>query len=486
MPRCRWAGAAVVAWLGLAASLAAADRPNILFVFTDDQAPWALGISGHPHARTPVLDRLFREGAWLKSCFTTTPVCSPSRAALMTGRYGTEVGITDWLHPRREPKHGLAAGTPTWPRLLQQAGYRTALVGKWHLGLTDAQHPTRFGYGHFYGFRGGGTRPKDAVLEVDGTTVKVPGLLPDVLTSEAIRWISREDPRPFLLSLHYRAPHSPWLPVAEEDWEPFAGLDPTLPHPDYPDLDTRRVKRMTREYLASMKSVDRNVGRLLAVLRSHGLERETVVIYSSDHGYNMGHNGIFHKGNGHWVLKNPPPAVPNIPRGQRPNMYDHSLRVPTAIRWPGVVRSGLTLDQTISNLDFFPTILAIAGVSLPPGTQQRGRSFLPLLKGEQMEWQNDLFAQYDTKHQSRTSMRMYRTRRWKLVRDFLNPGRDEMFDLRKDPGETSNLLKKSTPAVQMIRDRLSDKLVARMRAIKDPALSRQPAGKPKKQTRSTR
>ncbi|MDP7276848.1 MAG: sulfatase-like hydrolase/transferase, partial [Planctomycetaceae bacterium] len=321
---------------------------------------------------------------------------------------------------------------------------------------------------------------------VDGTTVKVPGLLPDVLTSEAIRWISREDPRPFLLSLHYRAPHSPWLPVAEEDWEPFAGLDPTLPHPDYPNLDTRRVKRMTREYLASMKSVDRNVGRLLAVLRSHGLERETVVIYSSDHGYNMGHNGIFHKGNGHWVLKNPPPAVPNIPRGQRPNMYDHSLRVPTAIRWPGVVRSGLTLDQTISNLDFFPTILAIAGVSLPPGTQQRGRSFLPLLKGEQMEWQNDLFAQYDTKHQSRTSMRMYRTRRWKLVRDFLNPGRDEMFDLRKDPGETSNLLKKSTPAVQMIRDRLSDKLVARMRAIKDPALSRQPAGKPKKQTRSTR
>jgi len=405
-------------WLLTGSEIQAAPRPNIIFIFTDDQAPWALGLSGHPHAQTPVLDRFFREGAWLKNCFTTTPVCSPSRAALMTGRYGTELGITDWLHPRREALHGLQPGTVTWPRLLQRAGYRTALVGKWHLGLQDRHHPTRFGYEHFYGFRSGGNRPSNAVLEVSGRDRRVPGLLPDVLVDESIRWMTRDDQRPFLLSLHFRAPHSPWLPVAREDWDPFGELDPKLPHPDFPGLDIPRVKRMTREYLASMKSVDRNVGRLLEVLQKRGLSQKTVVIFSSDHGYNMGHNGIWHKGNGHWVLKSPPAATSRIPRGQRPNMYDHSLRVPTAVRWPGVIAPGTVITQTVTNLDFFPTILAMAGVE---SSGHRGRSFLPLLKGRQVPWDNGLFAQYDTRHQSRTSMRAFRTSDWKLVRDFLDP-----------------------------------------------------------------
>ncbi|HCK55440.1 MAG TPA: N-acetylgalactosamine 6-sulfate sulfatase, partial [Planctomycetaceae bacterium] len=116
-----------------------ADQPNILFIFTDDQAPWALGASGNSLARTPHMDRIAREGAYLPNAYTVTPVCSPSRASLMTSRYGTEVGITDWIHPGREAQLGLDPGLPVWPRQLQKAGYHTGLIGKWHLGRQDKQ-----------------------------------------------------------------------------------------------------------------------------------------------------------------------------------------------------------------------------------------------------------------------------------------------------------------------------------------------------------
>ena len=134
-------------WAVLCVSpLIAAELPNILFIFTDDQAPWALGLSGYPHAKTPHMDRLFREGAYLVNAFTTKPVCSPSRAGLMASRYGTELVITDWINPRNEPHHGLDPKTVSWPRLLAKAGYRTGLIGKWHLGTLDKYHPTKFGY----------------------------------------------------------------------------------------------------------------------------------------------------------------------------------------------------------------------------------------------------------------------------------------------------------------------------------------------------
>ena len=142
-----------------------AEKPNILFVLTDDQAPWAIGASGNPLAKTPHMDRLAREGVYLPNAYTVTPVCSPSRAALMTSRYGSELGITDWIHPRNEPDLGLDASLPVWPRVLQQAGYKTGLVGKWHLGLLDSQHPTQFGFDYFMGHRAGGWQTVNPILE---------------------------------------------------------------------------------------------------------------------------------------------------------------------------------------------------------------------------------------------------------------------------------------------------------------------------------
>ena len=449
----------------MALGLHAADRPNILFVFTDDQAGWALGLSGHPHASTPNMDGLFQRGAYLPNSFTVTPVCSPSRASLMTSRYGSELGLTDWLHPGREPYMGIEGSAVTWPELLQQAGYSTGLVGKWHLGLQDEHHPTKHGYGYFMGFRGGGTTPVDPLLEKNGKQRRFEGLTADILTNEALEFLDREQDGPFLLSLHYRAPHTRWLPVAPEDWAPFDGLDPIIPNPGFPHLDVERVQRMTREYLASTKSVDRNIGRVLARLDALGLAETTVIVYTSDHGYNMGHSGVWHKGNGHYVLTRNPSPTANIPRGQRPNMWDRSIRVPTAVVWPGRVKPGTVVEETVSNLDWFPTLAAIAGARIPQGLTVRGRDISPVLLGDAENWDNSLFGEYSTHHQSRTHMRMLRTPRWKLVRDFLNPERDELYDLSADPDETTNMI--YHPKARAVVDRLGARLLARMRAHGD-------------------
>jgi choline-sulfatase len=450
--------------LGMLAAKSEAARPNILFILTDDQAPWALGLSGHPHAKTPHMDRLFNEGAYLTNSFTVTPVCSPSRASLVTGLFGSEVGITDWIHPRNEQMLGLDPKSTTWMKLIRDSGYRTGLVGKWHLGIEDRCHPTVFGYDYFMGFRSGGSTPNNPVLEVNGKNQKVEGLTPDILTNDAIRFIqdvsAADDAKPFLLSLHFRAPHTRWLPVADEDLAPFKDIDPKIPNPDYPKLDVARVKKMTREYLASVASVDRNVGRLMAELDLLQLTEKTIVIFTSDHGYNMGHNGIWHKGNGHWVLTEPPAAKENIPKGQRPNMYDHSIRVPTAVRWPGKVAPGTVIDEVVSNLDWFPTLL----------TQMRGRNMTNLLQGSRDKWSDHLFCQYSTHHQSRTHMRMYRTPEWKLIRDFRNEGRDELYNLKADPAERSNLISSDDEKAKWAREAFGAAMLIRMREIDDPAL----------------
>lgn len=456
------------------------SRPNIVFIMTDDQAPWAWSMAGNPQIETPNMDRIAQEGALLANAFVVTPVCSPSRAELLTSRYGSELGITDWINHEwegpsalaaLEPDLGLDARTTTWAEVLQHAGYATGLIGKWHLGVRNEFHPTRAGYDEFIGFLAGGNSPVDPILEEAGETKEFEGFTQNILTDSALDFIRRHKDEPFLLSLHFRAPHTAWLPLPEEDWERYRDLDPQIPNPDNPKLDVTRVKRMMREYLGSVASVDRNLGRILTQLDSLGLSENTVVIFTSDHGYNMGHNGIWHKGNGHWVLIEPPPGTPNVPTGQRPNLYDNSLRVPTAVRWPAAITSETVVTETVTNLDWYPTLLAMAGLIMPDSVLVRGRNFLPLLRRNAAgDWENDLFAQYSTHHQSRTHMRAYRSSRFKLIRDFLNRDRDEFYDLENDPGETTNLVHSQDPVVQRtIRD-LDASLREAMREIDDPVL----------------
>jgi len=448
-------------------------RPNIVFIYTDDQAPHAVAAAGDTRFITPNIDRIFHQGAHLTNAFVTTPVCSPSRLGLIASRYGSELGVTDWISPRAEKTLGLAEGTATWPRLLSRAGYKTALCGKWHLGTQDRYHPTRFGYDEFMGIRTGGCPPKGARLEMlDGTTRTVAGYTCDVFTDHALDFIRRQHAgqHAFAVSLHFRAPHAAWLPVRPEDWAPFKDLDPEIPKTGYDDIDVPRVKKWTREYLAAVKSVDRNVGRVLALLEKLDLVERTIVVFTSDHGYNLGDHGVWYKGNAQWVRKPLPPRKwKHIGPRQRPNMWDTSLKVPCAIRWPGVIKPGTKITRTVSNLDWFPTLLAMAGVELPKSITLRGRDFTPLLRGQEVAWNNDLYAEYSMHHGATTHMRAWRTPRWKYMRDFANPGREELYDLAKDPGETTNLASSTRPEHTRIKAELAARILAKMRRLRDPA-----------------
>jgi uncharacterized sulfatase len=465
-------GVSTAAVAGRTAAAQTEHPPNIVFILTDDQGPWALGHSGNAQAHTPNLDRLFAEGAYLRYAMVTTPVCSPSRAGLLTSRYGTELGITDWIKPARgeeqnESHLGLDPAYVTWVELLQQAGYDTALIGKWHLGTMDKYHPTEFGYDHFTGFREGGAPVENLSLEVNGTERTFQGLTVDILTDAAIGYLYHAKHRkPFCLSLHYRSPHAPWKPVAPEDAAPYEEKELEIPNPDYPDLDTDRVEQVMAEYLASVTGVDRNVGRLLDTLDELGLRENTIVIFTSDHGYNVGHHGVLHKGNAHWITN----AAKNLtgPERVRPNLWDTSLRVPTAVRWPGVIEPGSTMDRVVTNLDWFPTLLAMAGVDLPPALKIHGRDFLPLLRGESLEWSDEMYAEYSIHHYAEADLRAWRTDEWKLVRDFRNAGKDELYHLAADPEETTNLIE--DPQYAGIFALLDEKLLAKRKSIQDSTL----------------
>ncbi len=443
-----------------------ARRPNILFILTDDLAPTAVGFDGHSQLLTPSIDRIPREGVTFVNAFVTTPVCSPSRAGLASSRYSSELGILDWINPSEEPELGLDPSLVTWMEVLQQAGYATGLAGKWHLGTADRFHPTRTGYDWFAGFRDGGRPPKDAVLEIDGRDIQTEGFIVDVVTDQALGFLERQGERPFLMSVHYREPHAKWLPTREEDFRPYRDILPRLPEPDFPLLDVPKVQRMSREYFASVASVDRNVGRLLEALDRRGLTDNTIVIFTSDHGYHTGHHGLWFKGNAQWMTTVlPEQRWSHIPPAQRPNLYDQALRVPTAIRWPRVIAAGTVVTQTFTNLDWYPTLLAMAGVEVPADVLLHGRNALPLLRGETIDWDDTLYAEYSMRHGATTDMRALRTGEWKLMIDFANEGRGELYDLVSDPLETMSLFESADPHIVEVRERLTEQLLQQSRAL---------------------
>jgi arylsulfatase A len=221
----------------------AKGKPNILFICTDDQAPWAMGASGNRQAVTPHMDALAAQSAYLHNAFVTTPVCSPSRAATLTGRYGYEVGVFNWFKPG-DQQNGLDLDETTFAEALRTAGYRTGLIGKWHLGMNDRYYPTRQGFDYFMGHRHGGFATVNPDLEEQDEKKKYKGLTADVLGDHVVKFLTKHvadhADEPFLLCWHTRAPHTRWLPVAPEDMKPYAG-DAKIDIPTYPDLDEDRV-----------------------------------------------------------------------------------------------------------------------------------------------------------------------------------------------------------------------------------------------------
>ena len=435
-------------------------RFNLVSIVTDDQAAWSIGAYGNRESRTPNMDRLAREGARFMNAFVTTPVCSPSRAGFFTGLYGTQVGITDYITPREaEAGVGLPPATTTWPEVLQRNGWRTGLFGKWHLGTQPPFHPTRHGFDHFFGSLAGSFAPVNPELESNGRAVPLEGAGSNLVMDDALRFIEANKERPFAALIHFREPHTPYGPMPDEDTALFKDLDPTIP--TWPGLDQKQVKQWHREYYAAVHAADRNLGRLLAKLDELKLAENTIVMFASDHGYNIGQHGIHTKGNGFWIAG-------GVRGPKRPNMFDTSLRIPLIVRWPGAVAPGREIAETITQLDTFASVLGMLGLPVPNGVQQNGADFSPLLRGQTIAWRDTVFGQYDLHNLGLAYMRMIRTPEWKLVRHHFADGLDELYDLKNDPGEERNLYNDQKSRQE--RDSLQRRLTEWQKTIDDPIL----------------
>jgi len=421
------------------------DHPNLLVVTTDDQAQWAAGCYGNPSIHTPNIDRLAAEGMKFTRAFTC-PVCSPSRAMTMTGCYNHQMGIEDWISPQETV--GLPPHVPVLPEELRRLGYETALFGKWHLGHSRPEfYPTARGFDLFVGMLGGGDEANymDPSLVAGGQTTGFKGALADILADRAIHFLRTHRERPFALFYHPRNPHDPYGPVPAEDSETYQGKDLTVP--GVQGTPSEKVREVAAKYYASVTNADRNLGRILDELDRLKLSDRTIVVFTSDNGYNIGQHGLLHKGNGTLLATN----------ATRPNIFDTSAMVPFVIRSPGVTRPGSVCEEMVSSIDFFPTVLESVGAKRRPGLLFEGMSFAPLLRGETTPWRDELYLIYNQHHYlPGARMRMIRTHDWKLIRHREEAGINELYDLKKDPGETVNLYGEA--AARSIQEQLERRL----------------------------
>lgn len=417
-----------------------ASRPNILFILSDDQGFWAMGCQGNREVETPHLDRLAATGMRFERFFCASPVCSPARASLLTGRIPSQHGIHDWIAAgnttaRYEPAGNgemieYLNGLPTYTDALAAAGYVCGISGKWHLG--DAHHPQK-GFTFWEVHAKGGSPYYNAPMVRNGEVYEEPRYVTDAITDNALRFLEGEkgSDRPFYLSVHYTAPHSPWQrehhPAAlfdrYHDNCPFASVPDGLTPPSWakhlgiPVRDADQGRVFLSGYYAAVTGMDINVGRLLDWLEANGLRENTLVVFTGDNGMNMGHHGVFGKGNATFPM----------------NMFEESIRVPFLASRPGHVPEGATNADLLSQYDFMPTLLDYAGVAPPDTGDLPGVSFAGRLRGD---------ASYGHEHvvvfDEYGPVRSVRTPDWKYVHRYPY-GPHELYDLRNDPGETTNL-----------------------------------------------
>ncbi len=422
-------------------------RPNVLFVLSDDQGAWAMGCAGNAEIRTPTLDAIAASGMRFTDCFCTSPVCSPARASLMTGEIPSQHGVHDWIRAGNvgDARIDYLAGRTLLTERFAAAGYRCALIGKWHLGASDVPRP---GFVRWFAHQSGMSVYFGAPMCDEDRLCNPPGYLTEVLTREAAGFLDAEARRaePFFLCLNYTAPHYPWIDAHPQAYTDlyrdcaFASCPDEPPHPwsatGNPATDEGRARR--REsltgYYAAMTAMDDGIGATLAMLDRHGLRESTLVVFMSDNGMNCGHHGIWGKGN-----------------GTRPqNMYDTSVKVPCLFSQPGRIAAGGVSDAMISGYDFYPTLLEYAGLDAPHDPRKPGRSFAPILAGARASAECDIVV-YDEYGPTR----MVRTRNWKYVHRYPQ-GPHELYDLAHDPGERVNRVDDTAVAdtVARLRGRL--------------------------------
>jgi arylsulfatase A-like enzyme len=464
-----------------------AERPNIVFIFTDDHGAQAISAYGSNRNVTPNIDRIAREGVRFDNCFVTNSICGPSRAVILTGKF-------NHLNGQTTNAHRFDGSQQTFPKLMQQGGYETAMIGKWHL----KSDPTGFNYWDILIGQGPYYNPQ---MIRNGERVKRVGYTTDIITDLALDWLEngRDKDKPFILMCQHKAPHRNWQPgpahindfsdidIPEpktlfDDWSGRGtaasqqkmtvanhlsefDLKLTPPRNLTPeqlevwnnayepknkafreanltgdDLVRWKYQRYAKDYLRCIASVDDSVGRVLAYLDESGLADNTIVIYSSDQGWYLGEHGWYDK---RW-------------------MYEESLRMPFIARWPGVIEPGTTNRDLAQNLDFAPTFLELADIEIPGDMQ--GASLVPLLKGQTPDdWRTSIYYHYYERPGSHNVARHYgvRTDRYKLI-CFYRLDEWELYDLEKDPDEMTSVY--SDPAYAAVVDELKVEL-DRLRAM---------------------
>lgn len=455
-----------------------AARPSIVFIMSDDHAAHAVGAYGGRLAKldpTPRIDKLAKQGMRFDRAFVTNSICTPSRATLLTGQYSHKNGVPVFnpIDPQRA----------VFPSALQRAGYYTAIVGKWHLG-TD---PVGFDDWEIFPNQGAYWNPQ--LYTADGTkTYK--GHAWKVTTDLAIQRLeARPKDKPFMLMVHHKAPHRNWQPAPEHAAK-YKSL--TIPEPDnlFDDYATRasalrtqqqsiakdlnrsdlkqdppaglsgndlvrwKYERYMDDYLACVQGVDDSVGHIADWLDQHNLGRNTVLIYTSDQGFFLGEHGLYDKR----------------------FMYEESLRMPLVVRWPDVIRPGSVSEEMVTNCDFAPTFLDLAG--LPPSPDMQGQSLVPLFRGEHpQDWRTAFYYRYyhdPGDHNTRAHYGI-RTGTHKLIY-FWKQNEWECYDLVHDPNEMHNLYGDPAHAelVEKLRKRMLE--LKQQMGDKDQYADKQPGG----------
>lgn len=433
-----------------------AKQHNVVFILSDDHRYDAMGFTGHPFLETPHLDSIAQAGVHVKNAFVTTSLCSPSRASILTGLYTHKHRVID--NNRLVPE-----GTRYFPEWLQRAGYATAFIGKWHMGRgTDEPRP---GFDHWVSFRGQGhylPPSPDYTLNVNGERVPQKGYITDELTDYAVEWLEQQNAaeRPFFLYLSHKAVHANFTPAQRHDGRyaeaPFAlpaSGDPDAPgylsQPrwlrdqrnswhgvDFPYHSELDIARYYKRYSESLLAVDDSVGRVLAQLEEMGVLDDTLVVYMGDNGFMFGEHGLIDK------------RV----------AYETSIRVPMLMQCPSLFSGGGALEQVVANIDMGPTILHAAGLRTPE--HMDGRSVIPLLRGEDVEWRDYfLYVYYWEKNfpQSPTVFAL-RGDRYKYITYYGLWDTDELYDLQADPAETQNLI--ADPGLTNVVSEMEDRLYA--------------------------
>ncbi|MFV0426176.1 MAG: sulfatase-like hydrolase/transferase [Beutenbergiaceae bacterium] len=408
------------------------QRPNVVLILTDDQGPWAMGCAGNAEIITPNLDELAATGTRMANFHCASPVCSPARASLLTGQMPSAHGVHDWISARHVGADGVdfLAGQRSYTDDLSDAGYRLGLCGKWHLGANDQPRP---GFVRWLAHDAGGGPYYGAPLHDENGPVEALGYVTDVFTDAAVQFIQSEadQSEPFYLSLHYTAPHSPWTNSHPKQFTDlyadceFASVPQGVRHPWARTVDGVQhgaepdTRAALQGYFGAVSAVDAGVGRVLAALDDTSLRSSTVVIFTSDNGFNTGHHGIWGKGNG------------TFPQ----NMYNESVTVPFIISQPGRIAAGRVRDQLLSAYDLAPTIRQLCGATEPTDSRRPGRSFVPLLRdgGVDDQWREAVVVADEY-----GPVRMIRSREWKYVHRYPY-GPHELYHLAGDPAENTNL-----------------------------------------------